>query len=231
MAAASCAVDSVKEPGLTGPSTLSTDITVTVTPDVVPLDGLSTATVGVVARGVDGRGIPNLEFKLFTSGGTNLGTIAPFTVYTDANGRATAQFIPVKASPALAGAPPTQLTIVATPVRSNYQTASNPSASVLLLYPATPTAAPGTPTAAVNYLPATPKVGNLVTFDGSTSQAASGASLVDYTWNFGDTTPNDEHGNDASHAYWTAGTYYVTLAVTDDKGRTGYTFKAITVTN
>lgn len=230
-AMASCTVSSVKEPGLTGPSDLSTDVVVTVSPDVVTLDGLSTATVGVVAKGIDGRGIPNLEFKLFMSGGASVGTITPSTVYTDSNGRAAAQFIPVKAAPALYGAPPTELTIIARPVRTNYQTTSSPNASVLLLYPPVPTSVPGTPSAALSYSPTAPKVGSNITFDASASQAASGASIVKYVWDFGDTTPNDEHGSDASHVYTTPGQYYATLAVSDDQGRTGYAFKSITVSN
>jgi len=231
---AGCAIDSVERPGLTGPSDLAQDVQVTATPDSLVLDGVSSSAIVVTVRGVNGEPIPNAQFRLSIDPNSSLGVITPTTVFTDSNGRAAAQFIPAKASPALAGAPAKRISIIATPVRSNYQTTTPfdlPSADVLLLYPAVPPATAGAPVPSVLYAPTTPKVGNVISFDATTSQAASGSSLVTYVWDFGDGRANDEHGPDASYAYAAAGTYYMTLAITDDSGRTGYTFRAVTVTN
>jgi subtilisin family serine protease/PKD repeat protein len=60
--------------------------------------------------------------------------------------------------------------------------------------------------------------GDTVTFDGSGSDDADG-EIVSYDWDFGDGSP---HGTDviASHVYSAAGTYNVTLTVTDNGGLT-----------
>src|SRR5512137_335560 len=61
---------------------------------------------------------------------------------------------------------------------------------------------------------------------GSTS---SGASIVSYRWSFGDDTPLAS-GVSTDHVYATPGTYTITLWVTDSRGGTGSTTRAITVT-
>ena len=53
------------------------------------------------------------------------------------------------------------------------------------------------------------------------SRPPAGGTLVTYTWNFGDGSPVRVTGDAAtSKAYATAGTYQVTLTVTDNAGRT-----------
>jgi PKD repeat protein len=74
------------------------------------------------------------------------------------------------------------------------------------------------PTANFTFSPTTPAVGERVFFNGATSQAASGRTIVSYSWNFGDGASGS--GASPSHAYGTAGTYRVTLTVTDSAGQT-----------
>jgi len=57
-----------------------------------------------------------------------------------------------------------------------------------------------------------------VAFDGSASSDPDG-TIVSYDWTFGD--GGTASGARPTHAYSTAGTYTVTLTVTDDTGRTG----------
>jgi PKD repeat protein len=74
--------------------------------------------------------------------------------------------------------------------------------------------------------------GATVNFDASASApGASGGTINDYSWNFGDGTPVDDTSATAaaSHAYATPGTYTVTLTTTDDLGVTGTTTEQITV--
>ena len=66
--------------------------------------------------------------------------------------------------------------------------------------------------------PATGTVGAAVSFDGSTSTDADG-SIATYLWNFGDNTAGAT-ATPPPHTYATAGTFTVTLAVTDNLGLT-----------
>ena len=56
--------------------------------------------------------------------------------------------------------------------------------------------------------------------DGSASTAAGGATVTGYTYSWGDGT-STAGGAIQSHAYGAAGTYPVTLTVTDSLGRSG----------
>ncbi|MFB4354656.1 PKD domain-containing protein [Microbacterium sp. LS_15] len=69
--------------------------------------------------------------------------------------------------------------------------------------------------------------GLAVAVDGSASSDPDG-TIQSYAWNFGD--GGAATGATASHTYTTAGTYSVTLTVTDDKGATNVVVKQVTVT-
>ncbi|PZQ87802.1 MAG: hypothetical protein DI534_13570 [Leifsonia xyli] len=65
-------------------------------------------------------------------------------------------------------------------------------------------------------------------FDASATTAASGRTIADYSWSFGDGSTGN--GATATHSYATAGTYQVTLTATDDGGLAGSTTQSVTVT-
>ena len=67
-----------------------------------------------------------------------------------------------------------------------------------------------------------------VAVDGSASTAASGATITGYAWSWGDGQP-DSTGATATHTYAAAGTYPVTLTVTDSRGVTGSITKNVVV--
>jgi PKD repeat protein len=73
------------------------------------------------------------------------------------------------------------------------------------------------PTATFVVSPSTPVVNQTVNFNASGSQAEPGHSIRSYDWTFGDGSTGG--GATATHAYASAGTYTVTLQVTDDVGR------------
>jgi PKD repeat protein len=64
-------------------------------------------------------------------------------------------------------------------------------------------------------------------FDGTGSTDDDG-TIASYAWNFGDSTTGT--GPTPQHLYATAGTYTVTLTVTDDRGGTGTVTGSVTVT-
>ncbi|MGC9553807.1 MAG: PKD domain-containing protein, partial [Thermoplasmatota archaeon] len=82
------------------------------------------------------------------------------------------------------------------------------------------------PTASFTFEPDEPKEGEHVTFtDLSTDPDGT---IVTATWDFGDGTVEDD-GNILNHKYDDAGTYIVTLTVTDDDGDTATASRAIEV--
>ncbi|MCK4570635.1 PKD domain-containing protein [Candidatus Bipolaricaulota bacterium] len=74
------------------------------------------------------------------------------------------------------------------------------------------------PTASFSYLPASPAIGEWVRFDGTGSTDSDG-SISSYQWSFGDGTP-PVSGPVVYHQFAGAGTYIVSLTVTDNDGAT-----------
>lgn len=67
---------------------------------------------------------------------------------------------------------------------------------------------------------------HLCTFDGRGSSDPDGM-IASWAWNFGDGTTGS--GEQVTHNYGRAGTFTVTLTVTDDRGASNTTRKNITV--
>jgi len=63
----------------------------------------------------------------------------------------------------------------------------------------------------------------------STSQNSNGHALVFFRWDFGDGTKVDDYYGWTSHQYESAGTYTVSLTVTDDRGVTATHEESVTV--
>ncbi len=79
------------------------------------------------------------------------------------------------------------------------------------------TVASGDPTAAIDVSPQRPAVGQPVSFSGLRSAARPGRTIVAHAWTLGDAGATAQGGS-VTHTYRAAGTYVVTLVVTDDFG-------------
>ncbi len=88
------------------------------------------------------------------------------------------------------------------------------------------TGRPG-PTAAFALTTNSPTAGQPVAFDGSGS-SVPGGSIASYSWNFGDGSATGT-GVAPSHIYAAAGTYAVTLTVTDSFGQTASVSRSVVV--
>ncbi|MGE3955930.1 MAG: PKD domain-containing protein [Vicinamibacterales bacterium] len=232
--ASGCTVHQTETPDLTGPSELALSVSMAASPDTLLAGGLQQSSITVTARDVSGAPKPNVPFHLSTvvgGAGVAFGTLSAQTVVTGTDGRATAIYTMPTFTPFDAGTPSRRVAVAATPIGTDYAGAIPHYVELLVVPPAVPTSVAGSPTAALTASTTTAKVGQLVTFDAAGSTAASGASLVLYYWNFGDSLFNEEHGSDASHVYATPGTYTVILGVQDDQGRVASTYKTIVVTN
>lgn len=229
---AGCTVHPSETPDLTGPSSFARSLSVTATPDNVTADGSQSAIVATL-RDANGAPIAGAPLQVSIAVGNavvEFGSLSARTIYTDANGRAAAVYVAPVASPFFAGGPPTVVAIHVTPIGNNFDTAVSERATIQVTPPPVPVPQTGAPTAAVTYSPSAPKAGQVVAFDATGSQPGPGRTIASYFWDFGDGRVNDEHGDDASHAYAAAGTYVVVLGVVDDLGRISSTFKTIVVT-
>jgi len=83
------------------------------------------------------------------------------------------------------------------------------------------------PTADFVVSPTSPLAGVTAFFNASVSKAGAGRTIVDYAWNFGNGTTG--RGVTTSTVFGAAGTYTVTLVVTDDVGQTSSKSLSVTV--
>ncbi|MFC6976209.1 PKD domain-containing protein [Halomicroarcula sp. GCM10025709] len=93
----------------------------------------------------------------------------------------------------------------------------------------TPTPVPNSPpTAAFTYTPGSPVTGDTVTFTAGRSSDSDGR-ITTYEWDFGDDGSVDATGRQVTNSYSRAGTYDVSLTVTDDDGATDWRRQTVTV--
>jgi PKD repeat protein len=115
---------------------------------------------------------------------------------------------------------------VATPVGTDYGNATSRSVSIRLVPPGVILPPNGTPVPSFTFSPSSPLTRADVTFDGSLSTDSDGR-IVTYAWNFGD--GGQASGPVVKHAFNAAGSYTVTLTVTDDRGQSASLSKAVPV--
>ncbi|RPJ81957.1 MAG: PKD domain-containing protein, partial [Acidobacteria bacterium] len=83
------------------------------------------------------------------------------------------------------------------------------------------------PTASFVFSPRQPSVNQEILFNAAESKAATGRFIAGYDWNFGSGSPRS--GMTVTKAYEVAGTYTVTLTVTDDVGQKATTSNTVSV--
>ena len=85
-----------------------------------------------------------------------------------------------------------------------------------------------TPTVSFTASPASPKVGDVVTFTPTAS--SSNGAISTYAWSFGDGgSSQSSNGSAVQYNYATAGTYTIQLTVTDSIGKTNVASQQVTV--
>jgi PKD repeat protein len=225
---AGCTVKKQDAPELSGPSELGTSLTMYASPDTLRQDGSSQSQIIVQAQGSNGAALKSLPVRLdITVDGTvvDYGQLSGKNLVTGSDGRAIATYT---SPPAPADSVDTQtvVQISATPVGTDYGNALARYVSIRLVPAGVILAPNGTPTAKFTYSPSAPVTKSDVTFDGSLS-ADSDGSIASYAWNFGDGSQGS--GVLVKHTYSSAGSYSVTLTVTDDRGLSASVSQSITV--
>ena len=227
-----CTIKETPAPSLMGPSEFATSVRLSAVPDLIMRDGVSQSTIVVTANDPQGAPIRSLQLRLdMVVNGVvqDFGTLSTRTLFTNADGRATATYTAPPA-PSVGGSLVTdRVSLVVTPVGTNAQGATYISAEVRLVLPVTTT--PGAPVAFFTYAPSTGiTTATNVAFNASGSYPVTGSRIVNYAWDWGDGT-NDNFNASASedHDWAGAGSYSVTLTVTDDLGQRASTTQLIIV--
>jgi hypothetical protein len=228
--ATACTLKKEEAPEFAGPSEFGTSISISVTPDVIQQDGASQSVVTVTARGPNGQPLSNLPLRaeiLVNGVRADFGSLSARNIVTGSDGRASLTFTAPAAPPGLAVDTGTVVEIGVTPLGNDFANAATRFAAIRLV-PTGIIVVPANLSPAFTFTPTTPAETQTVVFDASTSQAPANNPIVSFTWDFGDGGTGS--GRTASHAFNEAGTFVVSLTVSDSLGRTAQTSQAVTVT-
>lgn len=225
--AAGCVVHQNEAPStLSGPGEAALSLRLAATPDSLPQDGVSQSVVVVQAFDAAGQPKSGLTVRMSVSG---LGSVAPGSVVTGADGRASAVFT---APPS--GATTNSVTVLGTPAGTDSAAATPFQVSIKLTQvgspapiPTVPNTAP--PTVEFQSSPLAPVVGQSVSFNASQTVAAVGHFVTHYDWDFGDGAQDTTTGQFPFHTYSVAGTFNVLLTVTDDVGAKATKVHSVTI--
>jgi PKD repeat protein len=230
--AAACTIKETAAPPLTGPSEYALSLMVAALPDLVTRDGVSQSTILVTARDDQGTPIRSLQLRLdmmFNGALQDFGSLSTRTLFTNADGRASAIYTAPPAPQSGASSVTDRITFVVTPVGVNQRGSTFTSAEIRLVVPVI--SRPGAPIAFFTYAPSTGiTTATIVAFDASGSYPVTGSRIVNYAWDWGDGTNDNLNISSAEDHDWAgAGAYSVTLTVTDDLGLRASTTQLITV--
>jgi PKD repeat protein len=223
--AAGCTVKKDEAPPPSGPSELGTSIALQANPDVLPQDGASQAQIAILARDASGQPLRGLAVRADISlNGVvqDFGRLSAKHVVTGNDGRANV----VYTAPASNDGVDRQ-TVVSIQVSPSVGDARAvvPRTVDIRLVPPGVINPPGTTVPDFSFSPERPQVLDSVLFDAS--DAVLDDRLVAYSWNFGDGSTGS--GRTTQHQYRKAGTFSVTLRVTDHTGAVGSRAKSVQV--
>jgi chitodextrinase len=230
--ASGCTMKSQEAPPLAGPAEFGTSISITVSPDILSQDGASQSVVTVTARDANGQPIRNLALRseINVDGVfADFGSLSARNIVTGNDGRATLVYT-APAAPPVSVDTNTVVNIVVTPINSDFNN-SRPRLASIRLVPPGGVHVPSNLTPNFTIAPIAPQDNEAVLFDAcgnaETPCAPANNPIVSYAWSFGDGASGS--GRIAQHAYATAGTYVVTLTVTDASGRSAQTTRSLEV--
>jgi PKD repeat protein len=239
-----CTVHKADTPTLSGPSDFALSLSVVASPDAISQDGGSQSSIRVTARGPDGKGVVGLSLRMdmrVNGVAQDFGALSARNIVTGSDGTASVVYTAPPAAPGgitgtCASLPGTCVTIVATPLGTDFSAAVTRSVEIRLVPIGVILPPADTPTAQFTVSPASPSAHSPAAFDASASCGGradtngclpSNNVIVSYSWSFGDGTTGS--GKTTTHSYPAPGPYNVTLTVTNDRGLAASTNQQITV--
>ena len=215
---AACTVDRQEAPPLTGPSRTAQAVVLSASPDMLAHNGSAQSLVTVFMHDEDGQPVSGQRVSL----GSSVGTLSHVDVVTGADGRATF----VVTAPALS-TPADKITVSATPVGNNFDNAL----PRLLTIGLTGTLNATRPSPSFTVAPDVLKAPGAVVVDasGTSDEGESCGDRCTYSWSFGGLGSGVTTGMVVSRTNTAAGSYVVTLTVTDNAGSANSTTRVVTV--
>lgn len=213
---AACGVEEQEAPPLIGPSGFAQSVTLSASPDRLPRDGRSQSVITVAVRNDAGQPVSGQRVTV----GASAGTVSQSEVVTGSDGRATFTLT----APA-AGTTGNTIDVFATPVGGDFTDARTRSLSIAVVGTSNSTV----PSPSFTFTPSAPEIQQSVTFDatGTTDEGRACGTLCSYTWTFSDGSVRS--GQIITRTFTTAGTYTVTLSVTDPAGASASVTRTVAV--
>ena len=220
-----------RESTTTGPSALSTRLSVQAVPSSLPRDGTSQSTI--VIEAVGGDGLPArlvvLRAEVLVNGAVlDLGSLSSKTAITGDDGKTRLTYTaPPPAADATGGSVTVAIRITA--IGGELRADVSRQVEISLLAPEGRAVGAGAPVPAFVVSPSLIVTRTTVTFDasGTTDEGVRCGSACSFAWSFGDSTTGT--GETATHAYSAAGSYVVTLTVADAGGASATTSRTVAV--
>lgn len=212
--ASACTMKSTEAPPLTGPSEFDLSIALSAAPDQLQQDGASQSLITVTARDGNAAPVRNVSLRAAMAvQGTlmDFGSLSARSLVTGNDGRAQVVYTAPQSVP-MGPDNFTVVDIVITPLGTDFNNTNSRVVSIRL-YPSGVVIPNPNLTPRFTMSPGAPSVRQDVLFDASTSTGP----IVSYAWRFGDGGRGSNRTT--THAYDEAGTYVVTLTVTDQYGR------------
>jgi PKD repeat protein len=223
-----CTLKKQDAPSLTGPSELGTSVRLAASPDVLNQDGASQSTVTIQTLDNNGQPLRNVSLRaeiLVNGTLVDFGSLSARNVTTDANGHA----VVVYTAPA-SGSNVDTLTVVqilVTPAGTDFGNATARSVNIRLV-PVGMVIPPDGLKPDFTMTPGGATDHQDVLFDGSTSTWNPTNPIESFTWDFGD--GHSGSGMTTTHSFDNAGTFLVTLTMTDVFGRRASKTQTIVIT-
>src|SRR5262245_47519598 len=227
---ASCTVKETEAPSLSGPSELALSLNVQANPDTILQDGAAQSIITVDARGPNGQPVRNLSMRVDMRVGTvfaDFGTLSTRTVVTGDDGMARFTYTAPPRPPETN--PGTIVTLMVTPVGTDFRGSIQREVDIRVIPPGTILPPNGAPQPAFTFSPEKPSAFQGVLFDasGTMDEGVQCGTRCSYTWAFGD--GGSASGMTVSHEFRSAGTYTVTLRVTDERGQSVQIAQAVAI--
>lgn len=231
LAAAGCSLADKETPPLAGPSSFALSLSLVATPDRLIQDGVSKVTVTAFVRDVSNQPIRDLpiQWSVVASDGRTFVEPSWRTSPTDSAGQTTVE-ITAPAAPEALPSTPLMLTVTATPLGTDSSNSVPRQVTIVLQPPMGTLPVNNVPVPSFTVSPSTAMIRQTITVDASQTRDEDllCQDNCSYQWDFGD--GETKTGRVDTHAYRSAGSYTITLTVSDRRGGVATATRTIVIT-